>query len=93
MFETILSAISHRLPRLQELTIAEMLSDSIVQALMEADAVDPETLVTALQNTAAHGAASYSPVAHGQGTSASGWNRIRPFGSGVTNSATVSNAG
>jgi hypothetical protein len=58
MFETILSAISHRLLRSQELTIAEMLSDSIVQALMEADGVDPEALVTALQNTTAHRAAS-----------------------------------
>jgi hypothetical protein len=49
MFETILSAISRRLLRPQEPTIAEMLSDSITQALMEADGVDPEALILVLR--------------------------------------------
>ena len=35
-----------------DLTIAEMLSDSIVQALMEADGIDPEMLKELLRNVA-----------------------------------------
>jgi hypothetical protein len=38
--------------RRQEMTIAEMLSDSIVQALMEADRVDPRALEASLQGLA-----------------------------------------
>jgi hypothetical protein len=37
-------SVRHR----QEMTIAEMLSDSIVQALMEADRVDPRALEASL---------------------------------------------
>ena len=48
MLETFLTAIAHRMPRPHEPTIAEMLSDSIVQALMQADGVDPEALATLL---------------------------------------------
>jgi hypothetical protein len=80
MFETILTAISYRLLRPQEPTVAEMLSDGIVQAVMKSDGVDPEALVTALRNTPAHCGPSYSPVGHGQGTSASGRNGISPTG-------------
>jgi hypothetical protein len=36
----------------QEVTVAEMLSDSIVQALMEADRVDPRALEASLQGLA-----------------------------------------
>jgi hypothetical protein len=36
----------------QEMTIAEMLSDSIVQTLMEADRVDPRALEASLQGLA-----------------------------------------
>jgi hypothetical protein len=34
----------------RDLTITEMLSDSIVQALMKADGIDPEMLKTQLRN-------------------------------------------
>jgi hypothetical protein len=38
--------------RCQDLTIAEMLSDSIVQALMAADGVDPQVLQSELRSVA-----------------------------------------
>ena len=63
MLETFLTAIAHRMPRPHEPTIAEMLSDSIVQALMQADGVDPEALATLLRNVAAHRVMPYSPPA------------------------------
>jgi hypothetical protein len=37
-----------------DLTIPEMLSDSIVQALMEADGIDPEMLMAQLRSMARH---------------------------------------
>jgi hypothetical protein len=63
MLET-LTTIANRMLRPQEPTIAEMLSDSIVQAIMQADGVDPEALKKTLRDTAMHCASPYSPAAH-----------------------------
>ena len=52
MLETFLTTIARRMLHPQEPTIAEMLSDSIVQALMQADGVDAKALAADLRKTA-----------------------------------------
>ena len=52
MFDIMLAAIARRAMPPHEPTLAELLSDGIVQAVMEADGVDAEALAVDLRKTA-----------------------------------------
>ena len=85
MLDSFLKAIAHRMWLPREPTIEEMLSDTIVQAVMEADDVEPAALASLLRNIAAHSVTTYSPAANRQDTSG----RTSPTGSGAIGSTTV----
>lgn len=52
MFDIVLAAITRRAMSPHEPTLAELLSDGIVQAVMKADGVDAKALAADLRKTA-----------------------------------------